>query len=79
MEHYGRANRLRRSLHVAPESKDRTRPTCWPPWPIDAAAVVARYPHKRSALLPLLHLVQSVDGYIAPTRHRVLRRDARPE
>jgi NADH-quinone oxidoreductase subunit E len=25
---------------------------------------VARYPQKRSALLPLLHLVQSVDGYI---------------
>jgi NADH-quinone oxidoreductase subunit E len=30
----------------------------------DAALVVARYPQKRSALLPLLHLVQSVDGYI---------------
>ncbi|MBK8468579.1 MAG: NADH-quinone oxidoreductase subunit NuoE [Actinomycetales bacterium] len=30
----------------------------------DAAAVVARYPQKRSALLPLLHLVQSVDGYV---------------
>lgn len=33
----------------------------------DAAAVVARYPeHPRSALLPLLHLVQSVDGYVSP-------------
>ncbi|WP_460965677.1 NADH-quinone oxidoreductase subunit NuoE [Pedococcus soli] len=30
----------------------------------DAAQVVARYPQKRSALLPLLHLVQSVDGYV---------------
>jgi NADH-quinone oxidoreductase subunit E len=30
----------------------------------DAEQVVARYPQKRSALLPLLHLVQSVDGYI---------------
>lgn len=30
----------------------------------DAAQIVARYPQKRSALLPLLHLVQSVDGYI---------------
>jgi NADH-quinone oxidoreductase subunit E len=30
----------------------------------DAAAIIARYPQKRSALLPLLHLVQSVDGYI---------------
>lgn len=30
----------------------------------DAAQIIARYPQKRSALLPLLHLVQSVDGYI---------------
>jgi NADH-quinone oxidoreductase subunit E len=30
----------------------------------DAAAIIARYPQKRSALLPMLHLVQSVDGYI---------------
>ena len=30
----------------------------------DAATVIARYPQKRSALLPLLHLVQSVDGYV---------------
>jgi len=33
----------------------------------DAAAVLARYPESpRSALLPLLHLVQSVDGYVSP-------------
>jgi NADH-quinone oxidoreductase subunit E len=31
----------------------------------DAAVVIAKYPQKRSALLPLLHLVQSVDGYVA--------------
>jgi len=30
----------------------------------DAEEVVARYPQRRSALLPLLHLVQSVDGYV---------------
>ena len=30
----------------------------------DAALVIAKYPQKRSALLPLLHLVQSVDGYV---------------
>jgi NADH-quinone oxidoreductase subunit E len=30
----------------------------------DAATVIARYPQPRSALLPLLHLVQSEDGYI---------------
>ncbi|MCL2464658.1 MAG: NADH-quinone oxidoreductase subunit NuoE [Micrococcales bacterium] len=32
----------------------------------DAAVVMARYPQPRSALLPLLHLVQSVDGYVSP-------------
>jgi len=32
----------------------------------DAAQVKARYPQERSALLPLLHLVQSVDGYVSP-------------
>jgi len=32
----------------------------------DAAQVVARYPDARSALLPLLHLVQSEDGYVSP-------------
>ncbi|GAB3590217.1 hypothetical protein GCM10027446_04410 [Angustibacter peucedani] len=31
----------------------------------DAALVVARYPQKRSALLPLLHLVQSEEGYVS--------------
>ncbi len=31
----------------------------------DAALVMARYPQQRSALLPLLHLVQSVDGYVS--------------
>ncbi|MFN8089582.1 MAG: NADH-quinone oxidoreductase subunit NuoE [Mycobacterium sp.] len=30
----------------------------------DAAMIVARYPQPRSALLPLLHLVQSQDGYL---------------
>ena len=33
---------------------------------MDAADIVGRYPVKRSALLPLLHLVQSVDGYVSP-------------
>jgi len=32
----------------------------------DAAQILARYPVQRSALLPLLHLVQSVDGYVSP-------------
>ena len=32
----------------------------------DAAEIMARYPVPRSGLLPLLHLVQSVDGYVSP-------------
>jgi NADH-quinone oxidoreductase subunit E len=32
----------------------------------DAAAIVARYPARRSAILPLLHLVQSEDGFVSP-------------
>ncbi|WP_402462107.1 NADH-quinone oxidoreductase subunit NuoE [Isoptericola aurantiacus] len=31
----------------------------------DAEQIVARYPDPRSGLLPLLHLVQSVDGYVS--------------
>ncbi len=31
----------------------------------DAVQVLSRYPQKRSALGPLLHLVQSVDGYVS--------------
>ncbi|AKK26758.1 NADH-quinone oxidoreductase subunit NuoE [Mycobacterium sp. EPa45] len=30
----------------------------------DAATIIARYPQARSALLPLLHLVQAEDGYL---------------
>ncbi|GAA3848571.1 NADH-quinone oxidoreductase subunit NuoE [Streptomyces sedi] len=36
----------------------------------DAAEVVARYPDSRSALLPLLHLVQSEEGYVTATGMR---------
>jgi len=32
----------------------------------DAQAIIARYPRRRSALIPMLHLVQSVDGYVSP-------------
>lgn len=31
----------------------------------DARAIIARYPEPRSALLPMLHLVQSEDGYVS--------------
>ncbi|MCQ6555108.1 NADH-quinone oxidoreductase subunit NuoE [Streptomyces sp. C10-9-1] len=33
----------------------------------DAREVIARYPGSRSALLPLLHLVQSEEGYVSRT------------
>jgi NADH-quinone oxidoreductase subunit E len=32
----------------------------------EAAEIVARYPQARSALLPMLHLVQAEDGYVSP-------------
>jgi NADH-quinone oxidoreductase subunit E len=32
----------------------------------DAAAIIARYPQSGSALLPLLHLVQSEEGFVSP-------------
>ena len=51
-------------LHVSAESKAPYAADVLATLREDAAAVVARYPVKRSALLPLLHLVQSVDGYV---------------
>ncbi|MFE7633355.1 MULTISPECIES: NADH-quinone oxidoreductase subunit NuoE [unclassified Kitasatospora] len=33
----------------------------------DAAELIARYPQARSALLPLLHLVQAEEGFVSPT------------
>ncbi|MFL5836847.1 MAG: NAD(P)H-dependent oxidoreductase subunit E, partial [Solirubrobacteraceae bacterium] len=32
----------------------------------DAADIIARYPVPRSALLPMLHLVQSEEGFVSP-------------
>jgi NADH-quinone oxidoreductase subunit E len=32
----------------------------------EAREIIARYPHPRSALLPMLHLVQSVQGFVSP-------------
>jgi NADH-quinone oxidoreductase subunit E len=52
-------------LHVSPESKAPYAADVLEKLHADAAEVIARYPQKRSALLPLLHLVQSVDGYVA--------------
>src|ERR687889_1914708 len=33
---------------------------------LEAREIMARYPVPRSALLPMLHLVQSADGYVSP-------------
>ena len=52
-------------LHVRPESKAPYAADVLEGLRADAAEVLARYPQKRSALLPLLHLVQSVDGYVS--------------
>ncbi|GAA5050158.1 NADH-quinone oxidoreductase subunit NuoE [Nocardia callitridis] len=40
----------------APETRARLEP--------DAKEIIGRYPHPRSALLPLLHLVQAEEGYV---------------
>ncbi|WP_327139452.1 MULTISPECIES: NADH-quinone oxidoreductase subunit NuoE [unclassified Nocardia] len=34
---------------------------------LEAKEIIERYPHPRSALLPLLHLVQSVESYVSGT------------
>jgi NADH-quinone oxidoreductase subunit E len=52
-------------LHVSPESRAPYAADVLERLHADAAEIIARYPQKRSALLPLLHLVQSVDGYVA--------------
>ncbi|MEI2766329.1 MAG: NADH-quinone oxidoreductase subunit NuoE [Dermatophilaceae bacterium] len=52
-------------LHVEASSRAPYEPEVLAQLHADAQAVLARYPQKRSALLPLLHLVQSVDGYVA--------------
>jgi NADH-quinone oxidoreductase subunit E len=51
-------------LEVPAESKEPYPADVEAAFREDAAQVIARYPQKRSALLPLLHLVQSVDGYV---------------
>ncbi len=51
-------------LRVSSESKEPYDPEVLEQLTVDAQQVIARYPQKRSALLPLLHLVQSVDGYV---------------
>lgn len=64
MEHYGEQT-ASGFLHVSAESKEPYAADVLAKLHQDAEAVIARYPQKRSALLPLLHLVQSVDGYVS--------------
>lgn len=52
-------------LHVSEESKTPYDADTLRQLHADAEEVIARYPQQRSALLPLLHLVQSVDGYVS--------------
>ncbi len=63
MEHYG-LQTASGHLTVAAESKEPYAADVLASLHEDAALVIAKYPQKRSALLPLLHLVQSVDGYV---------------
>ena len=44
--------------NYTPEAEARLR--------ADAAEVVARYPQSRSAIMPLLHLIQAEDGFCSP-------------
>ena len=63
MEHYG-VQTASGHLTVPAQSKEPYAAEVLAQLHEDAAQVVARYPQPRSALLPLLHLVQSVDGYV---------------
>ncbi len=63
MEHYG-LQTASGHLTVSAESKEAYAADVLAGLHADAELVIAKYPQKRSALLPLLHLVQSVDGYV---------------
>lgn len=51
-------------LTVSAESKESYDPAVEAALRADFAEVIGRYPHARSALLPMLHLVQAADGYV---------------
>ena len=63
VNHYGEQT-ASGHLHVPSESKEPYPAEVLERLSAEAEQVVARYPQPRSALLPLLHLVQSVDGYV---------------
>jgi len=45
-------------MAISPQARERLT--------ADARTIIARYPVPRSALLPLLHLVQSEEGFVSP-------------
>lgn len=51
-------------LYVSSESKEPYTVEALEQLTADSQEIIERYPQKRSALLPMLHLVQSVDGYV---------------
>ncbi|NYF97755.1 NADH-quinone oxidoreductase subunit NuoE [Janibacter cremeus] len=51
-------------LYVSSESKEPYTAEVLEQLTADSQEIIERYPQKRSALLPMLHLVQSVDGYV---------------
>lgn len=52
---------------VAPaEFSAEPRETSWDALEVQAKEIIARYPQPRSALLPLLHLLQAEEGYVSP-------------
>ncbi|MFC7406989.1 NADH-quinone oxidoreductase subunit NuoE [Georgenia alba] len=50
----------------APQSRERFSPDVEARLRTEAAEIIGRYPEPRSALLPMLHLVQSEDGFVSP-------------
>ena len=53
-------------LDSSPVDADAERPPLTEQTRIEAREIIARYPEPRSALLPMLHLVQSYQGYVTP-------------
>ena len=50
----------------APETSTGYAPDVLARIDADVEQILARYPQPRSALLPMLHLLQSEEGYLSP-------------
>src|SRR3954454_10946417 len=53
-------------LDSSPVAADAERPLLPEQARVEAREIIARYPEPRSALLPMLHLVQSYQGFVTP-------------